>query len=99
MTPANPFFGAFVFGFQWQNGILEASRSDDDFSPSLNIQYDFNDETMVYASYAEGFKAGGFDEQNGRLDPESFAFRPETVEAFELGAKTRCQVRTSSFGG
>ena len=88
MTPANPFFGAFLFGFQWQNGVLVDSLSDDDISPSLNIQYDFNDNSMVYGSYAEGFKAGGFDEQNGKLDPASFAFRPETVDAFEIGLKT-----------
>lgn len=28
--------------------------------PSVNLQYDFTDDVMAYASYAEGFKAGGF---------------------------------------
>ncbi|MCY4154497.1 MAG: TonB-dependent receptor [Gammaproteobacteria bacterium] len=88
MSPLNPLYGTFVFGFGWQNGALSASRKDDDFTPSFNIQYDWNDDLMTYFSYAQGFKAGGFDEQNGRLNSADFAFRPESVEAFEIGLKS-----------
>ncbi len=88
MQPSNPFFGAFVFGFGWQSGILEASRSDSDLTPSVNIQYDLTEDIMGYFSYSDGFKAGGFDEQNGVLNPATVAFKPESVDAFELGIKT-----------
>lgn len=91
ITPENPLFGAFVFGFGWGNTgetPLTASRSDDDLLVSVNAQYSFNDDIMTYASYSEGFKAGGFDEQNGRLDPMSFSFEPEQATSYEIGLKS-----------
>lgn len=38
------------------------SRKEDKFTWSGNIQWDFNDESMLYASVSTGFKGGGFDE-------------------------------------
>lgn len=42
---------------------------------------------MIYANVSNGYKAGGFDENNslGRLDVAEF--EDETVLAYELGAK------------
>jgi outer membrane receptor protein involved in Fe transport len=67
---------------------LETSRSDDDLTPSFNVQYDFNENMMFYASYAEGFKAGGFDQRAATPDPNDITFEPEQVDAYEVGAKT-----------
>lgn len=64
-------------------------RSDDDVIPSITVQYDLNDDVMVYASYVEGFKAGGFDGQDTRGDPSLMLFDPETVEAYEIGMKSK----------
>jgi outer membrane receptor protein involved in Fe transport len=58
------------------------TRTDSDFMPSLSVQYDFNDSVMGYASFSEGFKAGGFSAAN---DPGQF--EPEFVDAYELGIK------------
>jgi len=88
MTPDNPFFGPFIFGFGWQNGVLQAARSDSDLTPSVNIQYDIGENINSYFYYAEGFKSGGFDEQNGVLDPATVSFRPESVDAYEIGVKS-----------
>src|SRR6201999_3596309 len=54
-----------------------------DWTPKL----DFTDATLVYASYARGYKAGGFNPgiQPGLSVPSSYA--PESVDAFELGTK------------
>ena len=54
-----------------------------DWTPTL----DFTDATLVYASYARGYKAGGFNPgtQPGLTVPLSYG--PETVDAFELGTK------------
>lgn len=87
MDPSNPLYGAFVFGFGWQTGGLTASRKDNELMPSVNAQFEFNDDISGYLSYAEGFKAGGFDEQNGRLDQSSFSFEPESVRSLEAGVK------------
>ena len=50
-------------------------------------QYDVNDNGNVYASYTEGYKAGGI--AAGECRPP---YNPETVDAYELGYK-------ATFGG
>ncbi len=62
-------------------------RKDDDIIPSINVQYDLNDDLMVYGSFSQGFKAGGFDafELTGLVD--RLTFDPESVDAWELGFK------------
>jgi len=88
ITPDNPLYSFLVFAFGWKDGTLQSDRSDDEWTPSINLQYDLNDSTMGYATASSGFKAGGFDEQNGTLDPESMNFEPETVDSYEIGIKS-----------
>jgi len=59
-----------------------SSRSDSDLSPSINLQWDATDDVMLYISFSEGFKSGGFDFES------AIEFEEETVEAWEIGAKT-----------
>ncbi|MEM8935034.1 MAG: TonB-dependent receptor [Pseudomonadota bacterium] len=76
---------------------LPGSRSDSDFNPAVEIKYYPTDGIMLYASYKEAFKTGGFD-PNIQLDelalptPDDanggFEFDEETVKAWEVGAKT-----------
>ena len=40
---------------------ISGKISEDSFNPMVNVQYDATDDLMVYASYAKGTKAGGFD--------------------------------------
>ncbi|WP_426164679.1 TonB-dependent receptor [Sandarakinorhabdus sp. DWP1-3-1] len=57
------------------------------------------DELLVYASYAKGYKAGGYNLDRSDLgsalfprsnaDAAGLRFEPETVNSFELGAKFR----------
>ncbi|NIB40809.1 TonB-dependent receptor [Pseudomaricurvus alkylphenolicus] len=72
----------------WSPHAYNIDRTDSDVSPTLNIQYHVNEDVMVYASYAEGFKAGGFDFENASGSLASAEFEEETVTSFELGAKT-----------
>jgi iron complex outermembrane recepter protein len=59
----------------------------DDWSPMINIAYDWNDELMTYATYSEGFKSGGV--QQRIAGPVGFAptYDPEFVESYEVGFK------------
>lgn len=57
-------------------------RSDSAFLPSVNLRYDIADGAMVYASYVEGFKAGGFS-----IGTTNSSFDPEHVKSYELGLK------------
>jgi outer membrane receptor protein involved in Fe transport len=62
---------------------LKDSRDDSDVTPSINVQYDWGEDTMVYASFSQGFKSGGFDFESGT------PFEEETVDAWEAGIKSR----------
>ena len=42
-------------------------RSDDSLDPSLRLQWDVNEDLMVYGVYAEGSKAGGMKANDGTL--------------------------------
>ncbi|GGI71480.1 TonB-dependent receptor [Polymorphobacter multimanifer] len=56
------------------------------FTPRVGVNVQLAPRVLAYASYAEGFKSGGF---NGR--PSSAAiigYDPETVQSYELGLKT-----------
>jgi outer membrane receptor protein involved in Fe transport len=64
---------------------LSGKRSESKFTPAINMQWDATDETMLYASYTEGFKAGGFDARSNINT--NFEFEEELAESFELGAK------------
>lgn len=88
----------------WENEALDArsgvqARRDKKWSGTAKTSYRWND-MMAYASYARGFKAGGFnfDRPNTSLAfstgqavltiAPSTAFPAETTDAYELGLKS-----------
>ncbi len=46
--------------FNTYNKDWVGSRKTDDLSPSLNLQWDVGDSSMLYISWSQGFKSGGF---------------------------------------
>ncbi len=71
---------------------LKDDFDEDDFSPTINVQWRPTDDAMYYASIRRGFKAGGFDHflVGSNSDPDlgrRFVFDSEDVTAFELGTK------------
>ena len=49
---------------------IDDSRSEGAFTPLVTLQWDATDDAMLYATYTEGFKAGGFDvRSNAHPDP------------------------------
>ena len=59
----------------------------DEVTPKLGVRYQPNDKLMVFASYSEGFKSGGFfgRQANFNIDP---TYDPEFVENYEIGMKS-----------
>jgi len=63
------------------------------FTPSGSIAWRFSDQSMVYASYAEGFKGGGWNSHfNQPPPPPAFLavvqeFQPEEAQTYEVGGK------------
>ncbi|MBX7248443.1 MAG: TonB-dependent receptor [Caulobacteraceae bacterium] len=65
----------------------------DDWSPMISLDYQIDDDHMIYARISQGFKSGGF---NGRANSpqERTEYDPETATTYEIGAKTQWFDRT-----
>ncbi len=78
---------------------LTDSRSEDEFTGTAVLSYKPTDDLLLYGSYSRGYKAGGFNLDRSALtsdtlsnpavagDTANLQFDPETVDAFEIGAK------------
>lgn len=65
------------------------NRSDDAVTGAVNIQYQFNDsDTMVYATYATGYRPGGVTVAGAPLSDDLLAFDEEDSWSVELGFKS-----------
>lgn len=66
---------------------VSLSKSWTDFSPRAGIEFQPDEDTLLYATWTNGFRSGNFNAraQNvGQIGPAD----PETAEAFEIGLKT-----------
>lgn len=64
-------------------------RKFSDVTPMFNVAYDVTDEVMVYATWSQGFKSGGFDQRyNADFLGGATSFKPETATTWELGMKS-----------
>lgn len=63
---------------------LSSEKTFSSTDPKLGVEWEINDNTMVYAQYQTGFKAGGFDTSTGCEE----TYEPEEIEAYEIGIKT-----------
>jgi iron complex outermembrane recepter protein len=72
------------------------------FTPRVSLSYKVTPDHLLYASYSEGFKGGGFDPRGSGTSAPKLAtettptyqeiysyllFRPETVKSYEIGWK------------
>ncbi|MEM1103230.1 MAG: TonB-dependent receptor [Pseudomonadota bacterium] len=66
---------------------VSASADFDDISPRAGIEYQAAEDVLVYFSYSQGFRSGGF---NGRLlTPAGLdTYEPDINNTYEIGAKT-----------
>lgn len=75
------------------------------FTPSGSIDYRFSDQAMVYASYAEGFKGGGWNSHFNFPAPtaaflaEVQEFQPEEAQTIEVGFKLDLAGNTLRLNG
>lgn len=57
------------------------------FTPKVGIDWRPSDEVMLYASWSRGYRSGGFSPRAATAETASTPFQPETVDAYEIGAK------------
>jgi iron complex outermembrane recepter protein len=106
----SPFFGG--------TGTLFATTSDfrgsgkfNKFTPRASVSFKPSADHLLYASYAKGFKGGGFDPRgqstacrtptgglcNTQQTYDFIAFDPETVDSYEVGYKASLFDRRLTF--
>jgi iron complex outermembrane receptor protein len=98
LTPDVPNPGSLFAPFTFWNIVANPpfpatplSYSEYMLNGNANLQYDLNNETMVYVSYGNGTKTGGFAESNtiASGDPALDArLGAETVDNYEMGFKS-----------
>jgi iron complex outermembrane recepter protein len=86
LPPGYAVFPEKVFGTP--SGELSGNRLDKDWMPSAKIQYQLTPSAMLYASFSQGFKAGGFNGSDTTGIAANMPYAPEHVNAYELGIKS-----------
>jgi outer membrane receptor protein involved in Fe transport len=61
----------------------------------LALDYQLNDDTLIYGSYNRGFKSGGFNPTSLLIPP----YDPEVLDAYEAGFKSTLLDRRVRFNG
>lgn len=70
-------------------------RNESDFSPKITLQFFANVDVGFYASWAKGFKSGGFNAIS--FTDQDLEYEPENAQTAELGIKSQIFERTLRF--
>lgn len=95
LDPSDPNFALTAATYEILTQTEEHSVKEDlreeQWTPSINLSWDVNDDVMLYSSATIGYKGGGFNEA-GVDDPNAggkpFGFAEEKATSFEIGGKT-----------
>jgi iron complex outermembrane receptor protein len=76
-----------------------AEKTFEEFTPRLSASYELTDDLNTYVSYSKGYKSGGWDMRGDAvLTPQTVdGYKPEIVDAYELGLKGNLFDRRVSF--
>ncbi|WP_425464306.1 TonB-dependent receptor [Novosphingobium umbonatum] len=92
----SPVFGGAGTAFGNPSTNFLGSASYNKFTPRVSVNWKPDSANTLYASYSQGFKGGGFDPRGvgvnapaGVSQGQYLSFRPEKVDSYELGLKTR----------
>jgi iron complex outermembrane receptor protein len=67
----------------------QATKNFDSATPMFVAKYALTEDINVYGKYAEGFKSGGFNGEAPSAAESLIPFKPETVDEYEVGIKSR----------
>ena len=69
-------------GAEFDTGVTAQSEDWDDLSPKVGLNFKVTGDNLLYVSYSQAFKSGGFDSFSAAP-----AVNPENVKAIEIGSK------------
>jgi iron complex outermembrane receptor protein len=112
-TPNNPGSDDFTISIsdfvEVAPGVFEArgpysvrrSKTWSKLTPRFVLEYEASTDVHAYASYARGFKSGGFNGQADKIE-DTLPFNPEVADNFEVGLKAdlfdrRLRINTAAF--
>lgn len=84
------------------NFAVDLDEDWDSWDPKVTLDYAVTEDVMVYLTYSQGFKSGGFQFAQFNAGGASQVFDPEEVEVLEAGLKStlwdrRLQLNASVF--
>lgn len=68
--------------------LTRVSKSWSSLDPKIGLEFRPNRDILLYASYTQGYKGGGFASTPENLATGTTPYDPETIKAFEAGIKT-----------
>ena len=68
--------------------VYETSISTNKWMGKISLDYDLSDDALIYATYSSGFKSGGFNGNNSNTTSQLRPYKPEELEAYEIGLKS-----------
>ncbi len=68
--------------------VNEVRTKSDALTGRFVVDYQLNPRTMFYASYSRGYKSGGINPPVPAALSATSTFRPESIDAYEVGTKT-----------
>lgn len=84
-----------------QRGNLPADADADwsEFTPKVGLRYRLDDEKMIYATYSQGYRSGGFNGRVDSIESATIPYDPEFLDNYELGFKTEWNGGRLRFNG
>ncbi|NIB41610.1 TonB-dependent receptor [Pseudomaricurvus alkylphenolicus] len=76
-----------------------ASYDDSEFTGKLSLDYQYTEDTLLYASYSRGYRSSAFNGGAQFAPNEVGVAAPEFVDAYELGFKTLVRDGTVQING
>jgi len=80
----------------FNTGVLDDVSEGDDWAGKVSVEWRVTDDKMVYATWSEGFRAGGV---NRAVVPGIPKYKPDFVENYEIGWKTEWAGGAVRFNG
>lgn len=67
---------------------INRSRSENDLSPTIGLNFFASEDVMIYGKYSGGFKSGGYNAEFMLAGLDYFEYEDESVDSLEFGVKS-----------